>query len=189
MTPAHTTPPALWGQRPGPSRFGAHTQLAQVPISRVTRCFCSILPSKQSCKVQNLGEETNTILRVWTAERLQTQSTSVSSHPAVTLLWDAPCPPALLPRVIPDRATLGGHSLGCVPSHSSTPGLGYCRYFQGLTNPDGSRKNLLLPAEDKEKEIIHSYPQSNPCRQVLSQISNHLPLETTKQALKKSLYF
>lgn len=93
VTPAHTTPPALWGQCPGPSRFGAHTQLAQVPISRVTRCFCSILPSKQSCKVQKLGEETNTILRVWTAERLQTQSTSVSSHPAVTLLWDAPCPP------------------------------------------------------------------------------------------------
>lgn len=43
MTPAHTTPAALWGQCPGPSRFGAHTQLVQVLISQVISHHTTIL--------------------------------------------------------------------------------------------------------------------------------------------------
>lgn len=80
------------------------------------------------------------------------------------------------------------HQQGGVLSLQTRPVL-FLHCWQGPTNSDGSRKNLLLPADKRGKKIIHSRPKSNLCRWVLRQVSHRLPLETTKQALKNPLYF
>lgn len=127
------------------------------------------------------GPESLRVLR----GRLQTrQMLSWGRLPLAPRLQQAPCFPALLPGLSwawghrgAEQSPAGSHSDTLFQQLQAAP----C-YFsvasRDLTNSDGSRKRSLLPADDRGKKIICLHPKSGPCRQILRQVSNHLPSET-----------
>lgn len=116
--------------------------------------------------------------------RLQTpQMLSWGWPPLAPRPQQAPCFPALLLGLSQawghrgaEQCPAGSHSDTLFQQLQAAPCS--CRVAsRDLTNSGGSRERSLVPEDDRGKKIICLHPKSGPCRQILRQVSNHLPSE------------